>query len=44
MKIGASLILQWLKSYLAMQKTLVWSLAQEDPTSCGVTKSVCHNY
>ena len=44
MKIGASLMLQWLKSYLAMQKTMVWSLVREDPASCGVTKSVYHNY
>ena len=44
MKIGASLMVQWLKSYLAMQRTLVWSLVREDPIFCGVTKSVCHNY
>ena len=44
MKIGASLMVQWLKSYLAMQRTLVWSLVREDPISCEVTKSVCHNY
>ena len=27
-----------------MQGTRVWALVQEDPTSCGATKPVYHNY
>ena len=27
-----------------MQGTRVWALVQEDPTRCGATKSVRHNY
>ena len=27
-----------------MQETEVWSLVQEDPTSMGATKAMCHNY
>ena len=27
-----------------MQGTQVWSLVWEDPTCCGETKPVCHNY
>ena len=27
-----------------MQETWVQSLGQEDPTCCGATKPMCHNY
>ena len=40
----ASLVIQWLRIHLEMQGTLVPSLVQEDPTSCGATERVCHNY
>ena len=39
-----SLVCQWLRICLAMQRTRVWSLVQEDSTCCGATKPVCHNY
>ena len=39
-----SLVAQWLRICLPMQGTWVWSLDQEDPTGCGATKPVCHNY
>ena len=32
------------KNRLPMQGTRVRSLVQEDPTCCGATKPVCHNY
>ena len=35
---------QWLRIYLPMQGTQVWSLVQEDPTCRRATKPVCHNY
>ena len=38
------LVVQWLRIHLAMQGTLVQSLAQEDPTCSGATKPVCHDY
>ena len=41
---GASLVVQWLRIHLPMQGTRVWSLVQEDPTCCGATKPVHHNY
>ena len=39
-----SLVVQWLRIYLPMQGTRVWSLVWEDSTCLGTTKSVCHNY
>ena len=36
--------MQWLRICLPMQGTWVWSLAQEDLTCRGTTKSVHHNY
>ena len=38
------LVAQWLRICLPMQGTRVWALVQEDPTSCGATKPVHHNY
>ena len=35
---------QWLRIRLPMQATQVWSLLREDPTCCGATKPVRHNY
>ena len=35
---------QWLRICLAMQRTLVPSLVWEDPTCCGTTKPMGHNY
>ena len=43
-KMRASLAVQWLRICLATQRTLVWSLVQEDPTCRGATKPVHHNY
>ena len=43
-KRGTSLVVQWLKICLTMQGTRVRSLVREDPTCCGATNSVCHNY
>ena len=40
----ASLVAQWLRIRLPMQGTCVRSLVQEDPTCCGATKPVHHNY
>ena len=39
-----SLVAQWLKICLPVQGTRVQALVQEDPTYCGATKPVCHNY
>ena len=33
-----SLVIQWLRIRLPMQRTWVWSLVQEDSTCCGATK------
>ena len=41
---GASLVVQWLRSHLPMQGTRVWSLVWEDPTCHRATKPVRHNY
>ena len=38
--LGASQVAQWYRVHLPMQRTHVWSLIQEDPTSCGATKPV----
>ena len=40
----ASLVAQWLRIHLPMQGTQVWALVREDPTCCGATKPICHNY
>ena len=40
----ASLVAQWLRIHLPMQGTRVRALVQEDPTCCGATKPVSHNY
>ena len=39
-----SLVVQWLRIRLPMQGTLVRSLVQEDPTCCGATRPMHHNY
>ena len=39
-----SLVAQWLRTCLPMQGTGVRALVQEDPTCCGATKPVRHNY
>ena len=39
-----SLVVQWLRIQLPMQRTWVHSLVQEDPTCHGATKLVFHNY
>ena len=44
MKLGASLVVQWLRICLPMQGTRVRALVREDPTCRGATKPVCHNY
>ena len=41
---GASLVAQCLRIPLPMQGTRVRALVQEDPTCCGATKPVYHNY
>ena len=41
---GASLVAQWLHICLPLQGIQVRALIQEDPTCCGATKPVCHNY
>ena len=41
---GTSLVEQWLRIRLPMQGTQVQALVREDPTCCGGTKPVCHNY
>ena len=42
--IWTSLVAQWLRICLPMQGTRVRALVWEDPTCCGATKPVCHNY
>ena len=42
--LGTSLVAQWLGFHLPMQGTRVWTLVREDPTCCGATKPVRHNY
>ena len=37
-------VAQWLRIRLPMQGTQVPSLVREDPTGCGATKPVRHNY
>ena len=40
----ASLVAQWLRICLPMQGTWVRALVWEDPTCCGATRPVSHNY
>ena len=42
--LGTSLVVQWLGVHLPMQAPQTWSLIQEDPTSQGVNKPMCHSY
>ena len=42
--LGTSLEAQCLRIHLPMQGTWVRSLVREDPTCCGTTKPVRHNY
>ena len=41
---GASLVVQWLRIRLPMQRTWVQSLIWEDPTCHGAAKPMHHNY
>ena len=41
---GASLVAQWLRVCLPMQGTRVRALVWKDPTCCGATGPVSHNY
>ena len=43
-KVGTSLVAQWLRIHLPMQGTRVRSLVREDPTCHGATKPMRHNY
>ena len=43
-RLGASLVVQWLRIRLPMQGTRVRALVREDPTCHGGTKSMRHNY
>ena len=40
-KTGTSLVVQWLRIHVVMQRTLVWSLIQENPTRHEATKPAC---
>ena len=42
--LGASLVAQWLRICLPVQGTRVRALVWEDPTCCGATGPVSHNY
>ena len=44
LKIGTSLVAQWLRIHKPMQGTRVQALVWEDPTCRGATKPVRHNY
>ena len=39
-----SLVAHWLRIHLLMQGTQVRALVWEDPTCCGATKPMRHNY
>ena len=39
-----SLVMQWLRICLPIQGAWVQSLVLEEPTCCGATKPMCHNY
>ena len=43
-QVGASLVAQWLRIRQPMQGTRVRALIWEDPTCCGTTGPVSHNY
>ena len=43
-KLGASLVVQWLRICLPMQGTRVRALVWEDPTCRRATRPVSHNY
>ena len=43
-EVGVSLVAQWLRICLPMQGIRVQALVREDPTCCGATKPMCHNY
>ena len=43
-KVRASLVVQWLRIFLAMQETPVWTLVQKDPTCQGAPNTMSHNY
>ena len=40
----ASLVVKWLRIRVPTQGTWVLALVREDPTCCGATKPLCHNY
>ena len=42
--VGTSLVVQWLRIRLPMQRTRVRALVREDPTCRRATKPVCHRY
>ena len=42
--IGASLVAQWLRTCLPMQRTQAQALVWEDPTCRGATRPMSHNY
>ena len=39
-----SLVVQWLRIHLPVQRTWVSTLVQEDPTWQGASEPMCHNY
>ena len=41
---GTSLIVQWIRTRLPMQRRWVRSLVREDPMCPQATKPVCHHY
>ena len=43
-ELGAFLMAQWLRISLAIQGTPIWLLVLEDPTYCGGTMPVHHDY
>ena len=43
-RLGNSLVVQWLRIHLPVQRTRVQSLVQEDPIRLGATKPMHHNY
>ena len=42
--LGTSLVVQWLRVYLPVWGTQIWSVVQEDSTRQRATRTVCHNY
>ena len=43
-RVGTSLVVQWLRNHLPMQRTQVCFLVQEDPICHGATKPMRHHY